>query len=172
MSYTLSGTMTIGSAFINMTVGAVGTLISVRHLDITGIYYLRLRRVDERTVYESGTVDGSGNPINQQPTMFYVTSGSLAIFENPPDIAYPFALSYYTRLPLLSGSNTTNFLTNDHPRLLRTACMLIATEFEKEVGQGQYDRTYWQMQFDKQLAEVQAMSDADSFPYDNEAAFA
>jgi len=41
-------------------------------------------------------------------------------------------LQYYQSLPLLSSTNTTNFLTNRYPKLLRIACMASAAEFMKD----------------------------------------
>lgn len=41
-------------------------------------------------------------------------------------------LLYYQSLPLLTVSNTTNFLTNRYPQMLRTACMASAADFMKD----------------------------------------
>ena len=94
------------------------------------------------------------------------------MLDHPPDQAYPYRISYYARPAALAAGNTTNFITTDAPRLLRCACMLIAVEFEKEVGQGQYDRSYWQQQYDKLMTEFQAMSDVTDFAYEAEPEFA
>lgn len=145
--------------------------IDVREFRITGIYAARLRKGDERTVQDLYQYDGSGVRINQKPEWFYL-SGLAAIFDSPPDIAYTCLMSYYARPAALSVSNTTNFLTTDAPRLLRSACMLSAVEFAKEVGQGQYDRTYWQQQFDQQRGALQAMSDVTDFAYEASPEFA
>lgn len=159
--------MTAGTASIPLPCD----FIDARELRITGIYASRLRKGDERSVHALYAYDGSGVRINQQPQWFYL-SGLSAVFDSPPDLAYPSLLSYYAYPAPLSTTNVTNFLTTDAPRLLRTACMLIATEFEKEVGQGQFDRSYWQQQFDKQIGEFQAMSDVADFPYEAAAEFA
>ncbi len=125
---------------------------------ITGTAACRLRKGDERSVQSRWQYDGNGDRIQEIPQWWYVT-GTAAKFDTLPDQDYPYHFSYYARPALLSGTNTTNFVTTDMPRLLRTACMLVAVEFEKEVGQGQFDRTYWQQQFDKQIATAQASSD-------------
>lgn len=146
--------------------------IAPRDLRITGPYAARIRKGDERAVQGRYQYDGDGRRVNEQPRWYYL-SGDAAVFDNPPDRAYPCLLSYWARpAPLASESNETNFLTSDAPRLLRTACMLIACEFEKEVGQGQFDRSYWQQQFDKQMREFQGMSDVTDFAFDTEAEFA
>jgi hypothetical protein len=41
-------------------------------------------------------------------------------------------LQYYQSLPLLSGTNQSNFLTNRYPNLMRVACMAAAADFMKD----------------------------------------
>ncbi len=161
-----TGVMAIGVA----TIALPADFIDARDLRITGPHARRLGRGDERSVQDRYEYDSAGARISQQPRWFYL-SGLLARFDSPADLAYPYLLAYHQRPAALGDSNTTNFLTTDAPRLLRTACMLSATEFEKEVGQGQFDRSYWQQQLDKQLAEFQAMSDMADFAYDATAEF-
>jgi hypothetical protein len=156
-----TGAMVIGDPFIALP----ADFIDARDLRITGIYAARIRKGDERSIGDRYQYDSAGVRINEQPRWFYL-SGMQARFDNPADIAYPYFLPYYARPAPLAGGNLTNFLTTDAPRLLRTACMLIACEFEKEVGQGQFDRTYWQGLLDKQLTEFQGMSDVADFAFD------
>lgn len=156
-----TGTMSVGTDSVTLPTD----FLDARDLRITGIYAARLRKSDERDVQDRYQYDGTGVRVNQQPQRFYL-SGTAAKFDSPPDQAYPYLLSYY-RVPAALGAATqTNFLTTLLPRLLRTGCMLIATEYEKEVGQGQFDRSYWQQQFDKQMAEAQMASDRIDFPSD------
>lgn len=42
------------------------------------------------------------------------------------------SLNYFRSLPLLSSSNTSNFLTNRYPQVLRTACQTAAADFMKD----------------------------------------
>lgn len=161
-----TATMTIGADSIALP----DDFIAPRDLRITGIYACRLRKGDERSVQARWQYDSAGVRVNEQPRWYYL-SGQAAVFDNPPDQAYPVLLSYWSRPAPLSATNLTNFLTTDNPRLLRVACMLSATEFEKEVGQGQFDRSYWQQQFDKLMGEFQAMSDVTDFAYEAEAEF-
>jgi hypothetical protein len=60
-------------------------------------------------------------------------------------------LIYYAQ-PAPLSSSLTNFITNLYPRLMRCACMTQASEFMKDVGAGQIDRTYWEQ---AALAEIQ-----------------
>lgn len=48
-------------------------------------------------------------------------------------------LQYYRSLPLLSASNTNNFLTNRYPQLLRRACVAMAADFMKDSEEYQKD---------------------------------
>lgn len=148
------GTMTASATSIPLP----SDFLDGRGLRLTGIYAARLRQAGEEAVQSRWEYDGSGNRAPATPTSYYL-SGTTAVLDALADQAYPYRFSYYQRPAALSTSTTTNFLTNEYPRLLRTACMLIAAEFEKEVGQGQFTRDYWQQQFDKQLNEVQAASD-------------
>lgn len=152
--------MTIGSP----SIAVPDDFIDVRDLRITGPYATRLLKGDERSVQDHYEYDGAGGRINGQPRRFFLSGGGF-LFDTAPDRAYPLLNSYYARPAPLSASVPTNFLTTDAPRLLRSASMLIAVEFEKEVGQGQYDRTYWQLQTDKLMSEFQAASDVADFAY-------
>jgi hypothetical protein len=79
--------------------------------------------------------------------------------DSPPDVAYGYGLLYFQQPALLSTTNETNFLTTYYPRLLRVATMLEATEWVKEVGTGQFDRTYWLQQFEEEIGKAQEQSD-------------
>lgn len=162
-----TATMTVGQDYIDLP----DDFIDMRDLRITGIYASRLRKADERFVQDRYCYDGTGMRVNQIPQHYYL-SGLAAVLDNPPDIAYSTLISYWARPAALALSNETNFLTTDLPRLLRTGCMLIACEFEKEVGQGQFDRSYWQGQFDKLMAEAQIASSLVDAPYDATPEFA
>lgn len=56
-------------------------------------------------------------------------------------------LQYFRSLPLLSSTNTTNFLTTRYPQLLRTACVAAAADFMK-------DDTEYQKQMSKLTAMI------------------
>lgn len=154
-----SGSLTINQSYLDLP----SDFVDARVFRLTGNYAARLRRGDEMFVQGLYGYDASGNRVQQTPVWFYLGGNGgtpRAYFDAAPDLSsYGYLLSYFQKPADLSGSNTTNWLTSFYPRLLRTACMLIATEFEKEVGQGQFDRTYWQQQLTAQLADVQAKSD-------------
>jgi hypothetical protein len=148
-----TGTLTIDQPYLTLPTD----FIDCKDLWIVGAERVRMKRGDERSVIDLYEYDGSNNRVSNKPYHFYIT-GTRANLDQPPDQAYPYLLPYYAKPADLGSGNLTNFLTDFHPRFLRTACMLVATEFEKEVGQGQFDRSYWQQQFDKQLIDIQAAS--------------
>lgn len=156
-----TGTLTIAAASLTLPTD----ILDIRDLRFTGIYASLLKKGDERSVQARYSYDSAGVRVRQQPAWYYM-SGTVAAFDSVADIAYPYLLSYYARPAALSSTNTTNFLTTDAPRLLRTACMTIAAEFEKEVGQGAQGAAYWQEQLDLQMGAFQAMSDVADFARD------
>lgn len=58
--------------------------------------------------------------------------GGVMNFNSRADQEYTGKLLCYTKPTALSSSNTTNFLTDDYPTLLRRACLMFAAEARKE----------------------------------------
>jgi hypothetical protein len=86
-------------------------------------------------------------------------NGSYFQFDSPADQAYTYLYTYYQRPEALSQSNSTNFLTTFGARLLRSTICMMACEWTKEVGSGQFDRTYWEQRALQQLDQFQTSSD-------------
>lgn len=124
---------------------------------VTGTNYQKMTRKTIQEVIASYGYDGSGNRIVQQP-MIYFNDQSYLKFDSPPDQAYPYLLYYYQQLASLATTNV-NFLTQFYPRLLRCVCCMSAAEFMKDVGQGNYDRSYWTEQSMMELQKAQVESD-------------
>ena len=124
---------------------------------ITGTNYQKMTRKTMEEVIASYGYDGNGYRIVQQPMIFY-NDGTNINFDSPPDQAYPYLLNYYQQPASLATSNV-NWLTQFYPRLLRCACCMGAAEFMKDVGQGNYDRTYWAQQAAMELQKAQIESD-------------
>lgn len=101
--------------------------------------------------------DGNGNRVLQQPQMYYFDQVNIN-FDSPPDMAYAYVLLYYQQ-PMPLAVTISNFLTTTYPRLLRCACMAAACEWEKDSGQGQFDRTYWDTLAQEEIDKAQAESD-------------
>ena len=127
-------------------------------LYVTGIYYQKMERRTMEEVIAAYGYDGSGYRIPQQP-MWYFNDQTNLKFDSPPDQAYPYLLYYYQQPQALSASNTTNFLTQFYPRLLRCACCALAAEYMKDAGQGNYDRSYWEQAAMLELSKAQVESD-------------
>lgn len=53
-------------------------------------------------------------------------------FDQAFDATHLLNLAHYQSLPLLSPTNTSNFLTNRHPQILRAACVAAAEDFMKD----------------------------------------
>lgn len=156
-----TGVMTINQDYILLSVFT--RYLEDKNLKFNGlaggsVYSDRIDREAMETVKAAYGYDSSGNRIQQTPTMFY-TNGTQMKFDSPPDLAYPYELAYFQQPEALSGTNTTNWLTTYYPRLVRLACMAGAAEFMKDVGQGNYDRTYWEGLAEQEIQVVQAESD-------------
>lgn len=81
------------------------------------------------------------NSLNQGIPIWYGIWNERLCF----DVAFSQAsigkMQYYRSLPLLSSTNTTNFLTNRYPQLMRTACVTAAADFMKDDGEYQKGMT-------------------------------
>lgn len=110
-------------------------------------------------VVTAWSYDSSGARVTGKPQIYSNDKDSIH-FDVACDKAYPFSLFYYQQPTALSTSSATNFLTNTYPRLLRCACMIGASEFMKESGQGDFGRTYWTEQALMEIDEAQKESDS------------
>lgn len=152
-----------------MTANAVGTVNPVdyiplpsdyledRVLYVTGLNYQKMSRKTMEEVIASYGYDGNGFRVPQQPYIYFNDQTNLK-FDSPPDQAYPYLLYYYQQPAALSVS-ITNFLTTTYPRLVRVACMAQASEFMKDAGSGNYDRTYWDQLVEVEIDKAQTESD-------------
>lgn len=100
-----------------------------------GQYAGRIDIFDSDHMESRNIIDANGDFISAVPMC-------CQIIEDPP-VAYfdckaladiPLRLVYWRRLPALSVSNTTNFLTNRYPLLLRAACLAQGFAFKKEAN--------------------------------------
>lgn len=143
-------------------------------LIITGTGAQRMIRKPATDVRERYSYDSNGNRVVAPPNVFYNDQSNFK-FDTYIDQSYPYDLLYYQQPPLL-GTNTqggtstttsgagviggpTNFLTQFYPRLLRCASMAAACEFMKDMGQGEFDRTYWDQLAQDELDRINEESD-------------
>lgn len=121
-------------------------------------YQQQLTQIEPAQLYLSWNFDGNGNRVPQTPVAYTFNQNFIQL-DSPPDLAYPYFLTYYQDIPDLSATNPTNFLTVTNPRLLRVVTMMLGAEWAKESNQGQYDRTYWEQQANDEITRVQMQSD-------------
>ncbi len=117
-----------------------------------------LTQIAPSELYRSWQFNANGTRVPQMP-LAYTFNRSFIQLDSPPDLAYPYYLTYYQDIPDLSSTNLTNFLTTTNPRLLRVVTMMLGAEWAKESNQGQYDRTYWEQQANDEIQQVQMQSD-------------
>lgn len=149
-----TGAFTIGDDFIQIP----EDMLEPDSLYITGTNYQKLSQKTMQQVLASWSFDGNGNRIPQQPIIWYFDQAAFR-FDSPADKAYTYALVYYQNIPNLTPFAPNNFLTTFYPRLVRAATMMYATEWAKDSGVGQFDRTYWAQVAEAELLSAQTESD-------------
>lgn len=98
--------------------------------------------------------DSEGALSEGTPTRWSIL-GETAYVDVSCSTAFSGKLMYYKRPTALSGSNETNFLTIRYPSLLRVACLALAYEHMKDMGNA---NTYMQM-LEMKIAEANATND-------------
>lgn len=86
--------------------------------------------------------------------------GSNFVFGPYPDSGYTVKGIYYSRLTALSGSNTTNWLTDDHPDLLLFAALAEAADFLGDDAAV----SKWEGKYERKKMEVEAEDRQERFP--------
>jgi hypothetical protein len=117
--------------------------------DSTGNYLYELERVAPfwlRSTYQQQS--GQGQP------SFYAREAGNFVVGPYPDASYPVTLLYYARLPSLSGTNTTNWLTSNNPDLIFAAAMLEAGTYQQD----DQAVSYWETRY-QQIAQAIALTD-------------
>jgi hypothetical protein len=99
-----------------------------------GDYAGRMHQLDHQHFEERLVTNASGNLESDTPTIFCV-DGSLLRLNTAADRDYPVRIWYYARPVPLSGSNDTNFLTDEFPSLIRHACLYRAFDYMKDKAQ-------------------------------------
>lgn len=84
----------------------------------------------------------------------YYDAGSVLIFGPYPDSAYTVGGTYYQKAPLLSSTQTTNWMVLNAPTVLLDACMREAARFLKDAGMFQL----WDTEYQRNL---KSLVDAD-----------
>ncbi len=159
-----TATMTISSG----SLGLPERYLEDNDFIITGTGFKQMVRKTPKQVRALYAYDGSGNRIVAPPSFFY-NDGTNFVFDTLVDQSYPYDLLFYQQ-PLALGTFTdggtssgtggpTNFITQYYPRMMRCACMAGASEFMKDMGQGNFDRTYWDNLAEQAIAVANVESD-------------
>lgn len=106
--------------------------------NITGTDKGRLELFSPERIEKEWAYDSDGNLVTGKPGGFYMR-GSTIQLNKKPDSAYTTRLLYYAKPADLGNSNTTNFLTDFYPRILRCACVAFAYEWKRKTD----EKTYW-----------------------------
>jgi len=159
----ISGTMATGAGSDQIALPSSPAMQEPDMIWIAGVvsgqfYQQELTQIAPTQLYRSWNFDASGNRVAQTPIAYTFNKDYIQL-DSPPDLAYPYFITYYMEIPDLSSTNTTNFLTAGYQRLLRVVTMMLGAEWAKESNQGQYDRTYWEQQANDELMNVQEQSD-------------
>lgn len=150
----VGGTMTIGNDYID----SPADLLEPMLLWTTGQYQQILIQKPVQEVIANWQYTGTASArVPQQPMLYYQGETTLR-FDSPANLEYAYNLIYFKQPAPLAETNT-NFLTVTYPRLLRTACQAAACEYMKDSGQGNFDRTYWDVLAQDEIDKAQAESD-------------
>ena len=140
VSFTGHG-FTQGSVFTVASAVAVNGITPNGAFPITSITDSDNFVIDTSVLGETATASGSGGGSSATYTCDNLTTGSanwFGIWDEAIHFDLAFSsqeqcrLQYYQSLALLSSSNTTNFLTDRYPQLLRTACLVQAADFMRD----------------------------------------
>lgn len=77
---------------------------------------------------------------------YFARNGSNLVFGPTPDADYALVGSYYKRLTSLSDTNTTNWLTDDQPELIKCASLVEASQYaNNDAGMSLWEGKYQQV---------------------------
>ncbi len=157
-------------ATISVTSGSKTASLPTNFIDAISLHYRdgsELVKKSERDIITARMYDETaGDYVSARMGKFAVFD-ELLQFDYRADQAYSLTMIYYKQPALLSGSNTTNFLTSRYPRLLRIACIRSAAEFMNN------DTKFAQMEESlvKALAEIDVMDDMSQLGVDPSAEY-
>jgi hypothetical protein len=121
---------------------------------INGSPMVKLQRKDAEWIYYNyPTRSADGTP------RFFAREGENFIFGPYPDSGYTVKGIYYKKLPALSGSNTTNWLTTDVPDLILFASLCEAAPFLQDDSRV----ALWEKKYEQIRARVQRQDDQEEF---------
>ena len=158
MLLTATGTITTSTSHIVLpTDFKQAKLLQFTPNGTTGKHVPELRNIDsvwERIGYGTSTLRATGLP------QYWGLDGTSIQFELRANVNYPYRLDYYRSLPALTSATggvgtTTNFLTSEYPRLLRSICNALSYEWLKN----EKEKLYWLSVAEKEVFEANTDTD-------------
>ena len=155
-----------GSSFVMSGASAVGGLTlngTFPIYDVTDVDNFRIDAGESNVATSSATGGGSAiayscnNLIAAYPAIWAMWDERFQ-FDAAFDTQTTCQLHYFRKLPLLSATNLTNFLTDRYPRMLRVACMAAAADYMK-------DQTQYQKHFSMLQSIIGAVAQQDDLQY-------
>jgi hypothetical protein len=117
--------------------------------DSTGAYLYELERSSPFWLRSQYQLQSSqGRP------QYYAREAAKFVIGPYPDGSYPLSMLYYSRLPSLGTSNTTNWLTTKNPDLIFAAAMVEAGTYQLDAEAVQY----WEARY-QQVSQAVAKAD-------------
>lgn len=116
---------------------ATSAALPTRYLDPIALgipgYIARMRYRDPERFQQRLGWDQDGLLPEAMPSVYSVFN-ELIQFNSRSDAAYTGKFLFFQRPASLSGSNTTNWLTDRYPTLVRRTCLMYAAEARKDRG--------------------------------------
>jgi hypothetical protein len=114
----------LSSAISSGVIATPTGYVEMKYAYINGSPMVKMQRKDAEWIYHNyPTRSADGTP------KFFAREAETFIFGPYPDSAYTVKGVYYKKLPALSGSNTTNWLTSDVPDLILFASLCEAAPY-------------------------------------------
>lgn len=114
--------------------------------DATGAYLYELERASPFWLRSQFQLQSSqGRP------QYYAREAGNFVIGPYPNTSYPLSMLYYARLPSLSVTNTTNWLTSNNPDLIFAAAMVEAGVYQQDTQAVQY----WESKYGQLSSQVE-----------------
>lgn len=153
MTGTAAGTATASSTAITLPTD----YLDARTLYWTGTDAQKVQRESLESIEERRVYDGTA--LQEAKPTYYAVDGDNIVFPTQTDDAYTYRLVYY-KIPAALGTATeTNFLTNRHPRLLRSMCLALSNEWMKNES----ERVYWLQVAEAEILTANKFDDLEQF---------
>lgn len=144
----------LSSAISSGVVAVPSGYLEMKYAYVNGSPMVKLTRKDAEWIYWNyPTRSADGTP------QFFAREAENLIFGPYPDSNYTIKGVYYKKLPALSGSNTTNWLTTDVPDLILFASLCEASPYLQDDPRV----ALWEKKYEEVRRRVQRQDDQEEF---------